>query len=617
MAARFAIGIDLGTTNSVLAYAALADEAARGKPAARAETVPGDDGLAVLPIPQVVAPGTIEARPSLPSFLYLPADAERAGGVFDLPWGAAGVGVVGEYARQQGATAPDRTVAAAKSWLTLAGVDRRADILPFQADEEVPKVSPVTASRLYLEHLVAAWDHAHPDAPLAKQVVVLTVPASFDAAARELTREAALAAGLPASLILLEEPQAALYSWLAHHGDAWRKQVAVGERILVCDCGGGTTDLTLVEVVDEGGDLQLSRVAVGDHLLVGGDNMDLLLAHHAAEGLAARGTKLNPWQAVGLWHAARRAKESLLGADPPEVEPVSILGRGSRLIKNTVTAEIARTDAERLLVDGFFPVCELTDEPERRRASGFLELGLPYETDTAVTRHLASFLTRQAAGDGRPVIPRHVLFGGGVFKSAALRQRLAGVLESWAAAAEFADDAVSVAALAGGVDFDQAVARGAAYYGRTSRTGGIRIRGGTARSYYIGVETSGLALPGMPRPLAAICVVPFGLEEGSRLDVPGRPIGLVVGQPARFRFFSSTVRQEDRPGQRLPVIDEEELTETDSLETTLPAEADADETLVPVTFESHVTELGLLELWCVHVESGRRWKLEYRVREDA
>jgi Hsp70 protein len=595
MPASHVIGIDLGTTNSVLAYAALGTAE---KPEVQ-----------LLPIPQLVAPGVIETRTSLPSFLYLAPEHEAAG-AFDLPWGPGNNIVVGELARRQSAEHPERTVVGAKSWLAHSKVDRHQPILPWQAPAEVHKVSPVMASRRYLEHLIAAWQQAFPDAPIAEQVVVLTVPASFDAAARELTREAALAAGLPASLILLEEPQAAVYSWLTVTGDQWRRHLQVGEKLLVCDVGGGTTDLTLVGVDQEGGELMLRRIAVGDHLLVGGDNMDLALAHFVAGKFDEKGVKLDPWQSVSLWHQCRAAKEALLAEGGPKKHPLSVLGRGSKLIGGTVKVDVERAAAAELLLEGFFPQCGVTDRPTRRRQSGFQEIGLPFESDTGVTRHLAAFLAMHGDGQGKAVRPTHVLFNGGVFKADPFRQRLMDVLSAWASDAP-------PKILAGEHDLDHAVARGAAYYGWAKQRGGVRIRGGTARSYYVGIETSGLAIPGAPRPLKALCVVPFGMEEGTSIDVPSGEFGLVVGERATFRFFSSPVRKTDKPGDLLDRWSDEEVSETDSLEALLPRDDAIEDDFAPVRFQSHISELGIFELWCQSTKSANRWKLEFSVRKDA
>lgn len=594
MSAQYVLGIDLGTTNCVLAYAPLDAESPQ---------------VQLLDIPQLVSPGTIESRKSLPSFIYLANKHEATGGAFDLPWADERQFAVGELARRQAAEMPDRTISAAKSWLCHGRVNRRDPILPWQAPAEVEKISPVTASQRLLEHLIAAWNHAHPEAPLAQQRVVLTVPASFDAVARELTREAALAAGLPGDLVLLEEPQAAVYAWLAATGDRWRKILKVGDHLLVCDIGGGTTDLTMIRPAEHDGELVLERVAVGNHLLVGGDNMDLALAHMAAGEFAGQGAKLNPWQSVSLWHACRAAKESLLNPEGAATHTISVLGRGSKLIGGTLSIEVDRERVSRLLVDGFFPDCGLNDRPRRQRASGFQEIGLPFEHDTAVTRHLAEFLSSQAAEDGGPTVPTHVLFNGGVFKADALRSRLLEVLTGWS-------ESGGTRSLEGEHDLDHAVARGAAYYAWTKQRGGMRIRGGVARSYYVGIETAGLAIPGAPRPLRALCVVPFGMEEGTETDVPSGEIGLVLGEPAEFRFFSSTLRKDDRPGDLISEWEETELEETAPLETTLPADEAIDEPYVPVRFQSRITELGMFELWCVGTKTPGQWKLEFSVREE-
>jgi hypothetical protein len=596
MTASYVIGIDLGTTNSVVAYCALDAD----KPQ-----------LELLPVQQLVAADSIEARAGLPSFIHI-APQQQAG--FKLPWQAPGESgshlAVGEYARRQSAESPQRAVVGAKSWLANSRVDRRQPILPWEAPADVAKISPVEASKRYLEHLVSAWNHAKPDAPLVDQHVVLTVPASFDAAARDLTREAAIAAGLPEDVVLLEEPQAAVYAWLVQMGDHWRKKLREGDTLLVCDVGGGTTDLTLVSVAQEQGELVLLRKAVGNHLLVGGDNMDLALAHHVAQHFAQQGVKLDPWQSISLWHSCRQAKETLLAAAGPQQHTIALAGRGSNLIKGSVKVEIAREAASQLLVDGFFPTCAISDRPARRRASGFQEIGLPFEADTGITRHVAAFLSAHGDSPDHPVRPTHLLFNGGVFKADAFRTRMLHVLGQW-----FPGNAQPVP-LAGEHDLENAVARGAAYYGWAKQRGGVRIRGGTARAYYVGIETSGLAVPGAPRPLKALCVVPFGMEEGTELNVPAPPIGLVVGEPAEFRFFSSAVRKTDQPGELVAHWSEDEIVETDSLTATLDRAPGIDEAYVPVQFQSRITELGVFELWCVYAATGGRWKLEFSVREQ-
>ena len=586
------LGVDLGTTNCVLA------------------AIDGDGPPAVFAVPQLVAAGTVESREALPSFLFLPDDG-GAVGLGGVPWDEHPAYAVGEFARRRAAEVPDRVVGTAKSWLGYAGVDRRAAILPWDAPAEVSKISPVEASARLLKHLATAWDHAHPDAPLAEQAVTLTVPASFDAAARDLTREAADDAGFPAGTVLLEEPQAAVYAHLADRGDDWRRDFTAGDVLLVVDVGGGTTDFSLVAVTDEGGELALDRVAVGRHLLVGGDNMDLALAHHAAGLLAAKGTTPDPWQSVALWHACRTAKETLLSADGPDSAPVAVPGRGRKLVGGTVSVDLAAADVRRLVLDGFFPEVPATATPEAAAGGGFVQLGLPFEADPAVTKHLAAFLANNPG-----VTPTHLLLNGGAFRSQPLRDRLHAVLSSWLPAPPAPLDRPAAA-------LDQAVARGAAFYGRAKRTGGVRIRGGTGRSYYVGIESAGLAIPGVPRPVSAVCVVPRGMEEGTETEIPparlpGGGVGVTVGRPARFRFFAAPDRPDDAPGDVLR--DVAALEETDPVETTLdPAaagsgDAEAGE-VIPVNFHAAVTELGELRLSAKRTDGAGEWTLGFDVRE--
>jgi molecular chaperone DnaK (HSP70) len=586
VASRYVVGIDLGTTNSALAFV----------------DTHSDIGPQVLAIPQVVHPGQVEDRPLLPSFLYLPKAGEVPGGALRLPWAADRDFAVGEYARRQGSQIETRLVSSAKSWLSHAGVDRKAAILPFKAGEDDRRISPVEASTRYLQHLAEAWNAAMPNAPLAEQEILLTVPASFDPAARELTVEAARAAGLE-HLTLLEEPQAAFYAWLQAQGEAWRDRVGVGDAILVCDVGGGTTDLTLILVEEEAGQLVLTRVAVGDHILLGGDNMDLALAYFLAQKL---GTKLDMGQMLMLRHSAREAKEALL-ADPGRPSaPVTVVGRGSKIVAGTLRTELTQEELAQLLLDGFFPDCPADAIPRVAHTAGFAEMGLPYANDPAITKHLAYFLSRH----GGEAVPRvsAVLFNGGVFKAAPFQSRIEHVLNRWK---EKKAEPIQVLPSA---DLDLAVARGAAYYGLVRRGKGVRIRGGTARTYYVGIETAQPAVPGMPPPLKALCVVPFGMEEGTAMDVPGHESFLVVNTPVEFRFLSSTVRQADPVGLMLEEWDESELEEMAPLSTTLVSES-VQSPYVPVRLHSKVTEVGTLELWCLSRDGQQRWKLEFNVRE--
>ncbi len=619
MASRYVVGIDLGTTNCAVAYIDTG-----GGPDARVQ---------VFPITQVVAAGEVAERNLLPSFLYLPLPGEQPAGALQLPWDKNRSYCVGEFARNFGSQVPARLVASAKSWLCHSGVDRRAAILPLRAPADAPRVSPVEAATRYLRHLVEAWNYrmagSIPDHRLEAQEVVLTVPASFDAAARELTVEAARAAGLE-QLTLLEEPQAAFYAWLERRGDAWRDEVTVGELVLVADVGGGTTDFTLIAVGEEQGNLTLTRLAVGDHLLLGGDNMDLALAYHVAQTLArTRGLKLDPVQMAQLTHACRAAKELLL-ADPQRPSAaVTVLGKGRAVVSGTITQELSRDDVERIIVEGFFPFCPPDAVTVKSGGVGLQELGLPYAADAAITRHLAEFLHRQAAalaGSGRvgptgtigtteapaPLQPTAVLFNGGVFQAALLRQRLLQVLQDWARAS--GGHATAPRELPG-ADFDLAVARGAAYYGLVRRGRGIRIRGGTARAYYIGVAANVPAVPGFPPPIKALCVAPLGMEEGTETDIPGYEAGLRIGTEAEFPFLSSTLRREDQPGT---IVEdwEGEIEELTPIRATLAAPAGwSGPSVVPVHLHTKVTPVGQLELWLRSRDGQQQWKLEYNVRE--
>ena len=578
---RYVVGIDLGTTNSALAYADLR-EAAEGKPAS----------IRHLPIPQIVAPGDPAERPVLPSFLYLPAANEFAAGALDLPWKKKADSVVGIFAREHGAKVPGRLVASAKSWLSHSGIDRKAKVLPFHAPDDVAKVSPLEATSAYLAHLRDAWNAAMgkaADDRLGKQDVLLTVPASFDASARDLTIEAARAAGL-VNVTLLEEPQAAFYAWLSARGDDWRKAVKIGDLLLVCDVGGGTTDFTLIGVTGRDGDLELTRLAVGEHILLGGDNMDLALAYAVSASLPEGMDGLDAAQKIALTYACRSAKEALFSDPSKKAAPVAVLGRGSKVVGGSVKTEMTRDALNATLLEGFFPRCKSTDEPTRGRRVGLTEIGLPYAADPAVTRHLARFLNRQAGSLHSPdssVYPSAVLFNGGAFQAAPLRERVVEVLADWAGRPVPALDAA---------DLDLAVAHGAAYYGLVRQGRGIRIRGGVPRAYYVGIETAAPAVPGVKPPIKALCVVPMGMEEGAEADVPGPEFGLVVGEPAEFRFLGSTTRRDDAIGTVVERWGAEEIQELAPLEVSLNREGGQEGEVVPVRLHAHVTEVGTLDL---------------------
>jgi len=609
---RYSIGIDLGTTHCALSYVDFS--ASDGEKTTQE----------ILPVTQLTAPATIDNLPLLPSFLYLPHPSELAPFDLGLPWTGERDFAVGEMARSRGAGTPIRLVSSAKSWLCHPGVDRRAAILPNDAPPEVARVSPLETSIRYLTHLREAWDHAHPDAPFGEQQITVTIPASFDPAARELTAEAAQAAGY-AGMTLLEEPQAALYSWIQKSAGEWRKQVRVGDIILVVDVGGGTTDLSLIAVVEREGNLELHRVAVGEHILLGGDNMDLALAHVVARKLAAQGTQPDPWQLRALTYACRAAKETLLTDAATDAVPLVVPSRGAKLIGGSIRTELTRAELTLTILDGFFPLVESNARPVSRARVGLTQLGLPYAQDAAVTRHLAAFLGRQVAAlaeleglqgaqpDGASFLhPTAVLFNGGVFKSPLLVERILQTLNGWLAV-----EGAAPARLLEGADLDLAVARGAAYYGYVKRGQGVRIRGGIARAFYIAVESAMPAVPGLEPPVQALCVAPFGMEEGTEAELPAQEFGLVVGEPVHFRFFGSSVRRHDQVGTLLDYWSPEELQELDEIQATLPPEGRSPGEIVPVKLHARVTEAGTLELEAIPRGTGERWKVEFDVRGNA
>ena len=611
---RYVVGIDLGTTNTAMAYADLHEKAENPK-------------ISIVEIPQIIRPGSVEGRNLLPSFVYLPAEGELPAGSLALPWDEKSDYALGEYARGRGKEVPGRLISSAKSWLCHAGIDRRSALLPWGAPEDVEKLSPVETSTRILKHLSDAWDNTvgkgQKGGKLKQQKVMLCVPASFDAAARDLTMEAAKAAGLE-DVTLLEEPQAAFYSWLESTHNTWRKMVHVGDLVLVVDVGGGTTDFSLIAVSEEQGTLTLNRIAVGEHILLGGDNMDLALAHAVAARLAAEGTKLDNWQLRGLAHGCREAKEKLLSEGAKAEYPLAILGRGSSVIGKSIKTKISRDEVTQVILDGFFGLCKPTERPARDMRMGLRELGLAYAADPSISKQLARFLAREnltgkgTAGTGGGielkgdvfVQPTAILFNGGVMKAGMLQERVVQLLNGW-----LKSDGAEPLRVLPGCDLDLAVARGATFYGLGQRGKGVRIRGGVARSYYIGVETSMPAVPGHKPQIKALCVVPFGMEEGNEAEVPGAEFGLLVGEPVQFRFLSSTTRRDDQVGASIEDWG-------DSIEELAPIEASLPVTnktsagaLVPVKLLSKVTAVGTLELWCHERDGTGQWKLELNVRE--
>ncbi|MCP4353669.1 MAG: Hsp70 family protein [Desulfobacterales bacterium] len=596
----YTIGIDLGTTNSVVAYAETKIKKGQ-KPDIR-----------VLEIQQLVEAGAIEKRDVLPSFILVPGKHDVPEDALQLPWDSESKIAVGEFARERGAEIPHHLVSSSKSWLCNTLIDRNKPILPWEGPDESAKRSPVEAASLLLQHIRNVWNYTmaaeKKELKIEKQDVLLTVPASFDAVARELTVKAAEMAGL-SNVTLLEEPQAAFYAWIESSGDNWRENIQKGDLVLVCDIGGGTSDFTLITVSEEGGELVLERVAVGDHLLVGGDNMDLALAHAASQQISEKKKKFDAWQMRGLWHSCRKAKEVILTNPNVDGYAVTILGRGKSLIGGTKKTNLSRKTVEDVIIRGFFPSCKNTAKPVIKQKSGIKEVGLSYEADPAITHHLAHFLGRHKLEGKKSGIPTAVLFNGGVMKSESVRKQVMDVMSSW-----IKPDSSSTVREIESQNFDLSVAKGAAYYGLARKGQGVRIRGGLGKAYYIGVAASIPSVPGMPVPIKALCVAPFGMEEGTDAVLADQEFVLVVGEPVKFDFLGSSVRLNDTVGM---IIDdwEDEIEGITTIETTLDGQPGS---VIPVFLEIKVTEIGTLELWCVSREdSSHKWKLEFNVREKA
>ncbi len=599
---RYIVGIDLGTTHTVVAYV---------------DTNAGLDApISLFEIEQLVAPGEIESRPLLHSLRYHAAPSELSDDDRQLPWhprDLEGVpdGVIGQLARDLGAKVPGRLVASAKSWLSHPSVDRTAAILPWGAPDEVPKISPVGASASYLAHVREAWDHRFPDEPLSAQSVVLTVPASFDEGARTLTLRAARLAGL-SSVRLLEEPQAAFYDWLGRHDEQIEELVGQMHLALVVDVGGGTTDLTLIQVELRDSGPRLTRVAVGDHLMLGGDNMDLALAHDAEGRLGAKG-KLAAGRFTQLIQQCRTAKEALLAHDAPETKKLTVLGGGSKLIGGSLSTELNKGEVHERILDGFFPNVAPDSQPERTRGA-IVEFGLPYVADPAITRHVAAFLgrhrdvSREAFGEGiyEPgafVVPDAVLLNGGVFNGETLTERMLDVLGGWRG---------EPLMRLGNPAPELAVARGAVAYGLARRGVGVRIGGGSARSFYLMLGDAD------EKPRRGVCLLPRGAEEGEEVTLEARTFSLKLGQPVRFPLASSTGEAVLHRAGDIVEVEGDTFRELPPLAAVLEDESGQAGGTIPVRIQSALTEVGTVELSCIAADGpSRRWKLELQLRGEA
>ena len=610
MPSRYLIGIDLGTTNSVVAYIDTQ------------EVADASAAIHVFPVPQLVAHGEVRTLPALPSFLYFPTKDELSDGAVSATWNEEPPMVTGVLAREQGALIPSRQVSSAKSWLSYSGVDRRAKILPAQAEPPQPMISPVEASSRYLMHLRDAWNGAigtDAETHFERQEIVLTVPASFDEEARELTVQAARRARLD-NLTLLEEPLAAFYAWIAANRHAQSggppsrpylardengKDLHDGELILICDIGGGTTDFSLVRVRFVDGEAQFERTTIGEHLLLGGDNLDFALARRVEEKL--NDMKLTLRQRYALRRACCAAKERLLSDSSLERLPVTVLGSGHAVIGQAISVDLTRKEVMQILTTGFLPVIAPNEMPAHERPTALRELGLPYASDPAITKHLAAFLTQATvAMNGSPanqrmVRPDTILFNGGFCAPAVTRERIVETISAWFGEAQSGwrpklldNEAVN-----------SAVARGAAYYGRVRRGTGLRIRAGSARTYYIGLGADSLQ---------GICVLPAGAEEGTTLPLENREFSVLANRPVSFTLYSSRTRH-DAHGE-IAALDEAEVHRHAPLVTLLRYGKKMRELYLSVHLRASFTEVGTLELWCESRDTPHRWRLQFELRGE-
>jgi len=631
---RYIVGIDLGTTHCAVAFidtqrTAVAPAQVALEHVALEPAAPNDRAIENFPIEQWVDFGVSQRRDLLPSFLYQPLSEEIAS--LSAEPNAIGSRIVGSLARDRGLQLPGRQISSAKSWLCHDGVDRRSPILPWHNDEGVDKISPVEASAELLKQIRSKWDEQHPQHPLAEQDIVLTLPASFDQVARQLTIEAAAAAGLE-RIVPIEEPQAAFYAWLARHAETWEQQVQVGQSILICDIGGGTTDFTLIrvratdntpfsysdstETLEEKHrrKLSLHRVAVGQHLILGGDNIDLALARMAEHKLTGGGSlPIRSWDA--LRQACRVAKETLLGNSPPPTTTLHLPGSGSRLVGGGRQVEIAQAEVRTTVLDGFFPICELSARADVQQV-GFQEFGLPFAKDPAITKHLATFLwehrwdgrddqERAQFNENTAARPDWILFNGGVMSSPQLRERIVEVLQGWFAGQAGISSSWSPGAL-DGVRLDLAVARGAAYFGQVRRGSGVEIEANLACSYYI--QTS-------YEPPQALCIVPGSASPGEKFALRDQRVDLKIGQPVQFPIVYSSTRLADRVGETVN-IDAEHFAYLPPIRTVIETQRGRMQASIPVYVEVELSQIGTLQMYCHACDSDQRWKLEFDVRSS-
>jgi molecular chaperone DnaK (HSP70) len=600
---RYIIGIDLGTTNSAVSYVDLEGEGKKGS------------RIHIFRVPQLTGSGEFSTLPVLPSFLYIPGEYDIAREAITIPWKNPDDNFVGAFAREHGSRVPARLVSSAKSWLCHANADRRAKMLPRGSGEEVPKVSPVQTTAYYLDHIKKAWNNTKGDEAdlyLENQAVTLTVPASFDEVARDLTLEAAAMAGLE-NVTLLEEPLAAFYSWLIGHEREWNRYVEPGELILVCDVGGGTTDFTLITLREAEGSPRFERIAVGDHLILGGDNIDLALARRVEARLSGGKQKASlsgdRWKA--LTHQCRGAKESILDGEA-ESKKITLMGKGKKLIAETLSAELGREEVTETVLEGFFPLAAASREKARPERKGITEFGLPYEPEPAVTRHIGWFLehhrenVKQMIGRDSPA-PDLILFNGGSLKAGIVQERIREAIRHW-----FQLDDPGVPRVLENPDPDLSVALGAAYYGLVKIGQGVRVGSGSPRSYYLGLARKA---GDTEEPRQAICLVERGLDEGSRIELPDKEFEVLTNQPVGFDLFSSSYRSGDRCGDLVTV--DETMTPLPPIRTVIQFGKKGVQSAIPVRIEAEYTEMGTLAIWCRSSVTDHRWRLQFQLRDEA
>ncbi|MFP4668785.1 MAG: Hsp70 family protein [Desulfobacterales bacterium] len=597
----YIIGIDLGTTNSAVSFVNL--EAGEDK----------DRKIRLFEVPQLTGAGEVEQMPVLPSFCYLPGNYDVDSESIRLPWDAGGQPsfVVGTFARDHGAKVPARLVSSAKSWLCHGRVDRRARILPWGAGEKLPGISPVEATAAYLSHIRKAWNHAQSeeDRYMENQYLIITVPASFDEVARDLTLEAAKRAGLE-DVILLEEPLSAFYSWLILHENDWRDHISPGELVLVCDVGGGTADFTLITLRETEGTPRFERIAVGDHMILGGDNIDQAIARHV-EKQFGKGANLTYDRWNTLCHLCRQAKENILNQGK-QSETITMMGGGSRLIGGTLKAGIDSSTLEQIVLEQFFPLVAGQKEEEeeaKSKTETISESGLPYEPDTAVTRHIARFLERhhketESFLGSRSVFPDLILFNGGSLKAGIVQERIRQALRFW-----FGETDESRPGVLENRDPDLAVALGASYYGLVKQGRGVSVGSGSPRAYYLGIGN----LSGRKEERQAICVVERGMDEGTRTALTDNKFEVIANRPVSFELYSSSYRSGDRTGDLVDV--DETMTRLPPIQTVIQFGRKGAEAEIPVQVEAEYTETGVLALWCRSLSTQHRWQLRFQLRQ--